>query len=73
MHSYWNAIFFLPYIPLLKFNGEKLFHIEHDSVVNRYGIINKILTYVMYIENFLILHKFRFPFGVSFFAAFRKV
>jgi SAM-dependent methyltransferase len=72
--SYWNFSLFLP-VTLLR-HTQRLFHWNRKKIqgelhrVNPF--INRILEYILRIENQFLLHRVTFPFGLSVFAIARK-
>ena len=70
LSSYWNFFMFAPYALLLKLKKHTKNKIV--EIQNKETAVNSMLKKILWIENSLILHGARFPFGVSFLAIFKK-
>ncbi len=68
--SYWNFFMFIPYALLLKVKK----HTKNKIVTirNKETLVNRLLKKVLKLENTMILHGVKLPFGVSFLGIFKK-
>lgn len=69
--SYWNFLLFLPILIARKLLPQK--KSESGDLKKHNPLINKALSKILSFENFVLLNRGHFPFGVSAFSVVKKV
>lgn len=68
--SYWNFFLFVPFV-IERLIKKKIKHRSYKNTIPCF--INNIFLKILIVENFLIKHNFRFPFGLTMCGIYRKL